>query len=86
VTAICLEADHALVRAVAERADLSTLGQAQGSEPRRLLARALARWREWRRRSRDRAKLASFDDRMLSDIGLTRAEAEFLSRKPFWRE
>jgi len=26
------------------------------------------------------------DDRMLEDIGITRAEAESLSRKPFWRE
>jgi uncharacterized protein YjiS (DUF1127 family) len=42
--------------------------------------------REWRRRSRDRARLAELDDRMLKDIGLTRADAEFLINKPFWRE
>jgi uncharacterized protein YjiS (DUF1127 family) len=42
--------------------------------------------REWRRRSSGRAKLAMLDDRMLEDIGITRAEAESLSRKPFWRE
>jgi uncharacterized protein YjiS (DUF1127 family) len=42
--------------------------------------------REWRRRTRDRAELAALDDRMLKDIGLTRADAEFLSNKPFWRE
>jgi uncharacterized protein YjiS (DUF1127 family) len=42
--------------------------------------------REWRGRARDRAQLASLDDRMLRDIGLTRADAEFLSSKPFWRE
>jgi uncharacterized protein YjiS (DUF1127 family) len=42
--------------------------------------------REWRRRSSDRAKLAMFDDRMLEDIGITRAEAESLSRKPFWSD
>jgi uncharacterized protein YjiS (DUF1127 family) len=47
---------------------------------------ALAIWREWRRRARDRAELASLDDRMLRDIGLTRSDAEFLSNKPFWRE
>jgi uncharacterized protein YjiS (DUF1127 family) len=42
--------------------------------------------REWRRRSHERAELAKLDDRTLRDIGLTRADAEFLSNKPFWRE
>jgi uncharacterized protein YjiS (DUF1127 family) len=41
--------------------------------------------REWRQRARDRGQLAGLDDRMLRDIGLTRADAEFLSNKPFWR-
>jgi uncharacterized protein YjiS (DUF1127 family) len=48
--------------------------------------RVFARLREWRRRARDRTQLAGLDDRMLRDIGLTRADAEFLSNKPFWRE
>ena len=48
--------------------------------------RVLATFREWRRRARDRAELASLDNRMLRDIGLTRADAEFLSNKSFWRE
>lgn len=42
--------------------------------------------REWSRRNRERAELAALDDRMLKDIGLTRADAEFLGNKPFWRE
>ena len=42
--------------------------------------------REWTRRNRERAELAALDERMLKDIGLTRADAEFLSNKPFWRE
>jgi uncharacterized protein YjiS (DUF1127 family) len=42
--------------------------------------------REWRRRARERAELAALDERTLADIGLTRADAEFLSNKPFWRE
>ena len=37
--------------------------------------------REWRRRSRERAELAALDDRMLKDIGLTRADAEFLEQQ-----
>jgi len=48
--------------------------------------RGLARLRAWRRRAKDRARLAALDDRMLADIGISRAEAQFLSDKPFWRE
>ena len=48
--------------------------------------RVVASLGEWRRRSRERAELAALDDRMLNDIGLTRADAEFLGNKPFWRE
>jgi uncharacterized protein YjiS (DUF1127 family) len=51
-----------------------------------IAGRMLATVREWRRRARDLAELAKFDDRMLRDIGLTPADAEFLSSKPFWRE
>jgi uncharacterized protein YjiS (DUF1127 family) len=41
---------------------------------------------QWRRRSRDRAELATLDARTLADIGLTQGEAEFLASKPFWKE
>ena len=51
-----------------------------------IAGRVLATVREWRRRAHDRAELAKLDDRMLRDIGLTPADAEFLSSKPFWRE
>ena len=47
---------------------------------------AVATLREWRRRARDRAELAALDERTLADIGLSRADAEFLANKPFWRE
>ena len=46
----------------------------------------LATFREWRRRSGDRERLAGLDDRMLRDIGLSRADAMYLSSKPFWKE
>jgi uncharacterized protein YjiS (DUF1127 family) len=46
----------------------------------------LATFRKWRRQAHGRAELARLDDRMLRDIGITRADAEFLSNKPFWRE
>jgi uncharacterized protein YjiS (DUF1127 family) len=47
---------------------------------------ALTRLRQWRRRAKERAELAALDDRMLADLGISRAEAQFLSNKPFWRE
>jgi uncharacterized protein YjiS (DUF1127 family) len=42
------------------------------------LARCHARWRQ-------RQALRALDDRLLRDIGLTRAEAEREARKPFWQ-
>jgi len=48
--------------------------------------RLLGALREWRQRSKSRAQLATLDDRMLADIGISRADAEFLANRPFWRE
>ena len=42
--------------------------------------------RVWRRRLRERDQLSRMDDRLLKDIGITRAEALRLSDKPFWKE
>jgi uncharacterized protein YjiS (DUF1127 family) len=50
------------------------------------IKRTLARVKQWRRRAKERTELAALDDHMLADIGLSRAEAEFLANKPFWRE
>jgi uncharacterized protein YjiS (DUF1127 family) len=47
---------------------------------------ATGTFRTWRRRLRERDQLARLSDRMLSDIGITRAEAQFLGNKPFWKE
>jgi uncharacterized protein YjiS (DUF1127 family) len=46
----------------------------------------LATLRQWRRRLRDRRELAGLSDLMLQDIGITRADAEYLANKPFWKE
>jgi uncharacterized protein YjiS (DUF1127 family) len=46
----------------------------------KLLAQAIVRYR----RQRQRHDLATLDDRLLRDIGLSRADAEHESRKPFW--
>jgi uncharacterized protein YjiS (DUF1127 family) len=36
--------------------------------------------------AQQRPRKTMLDDRMLEDTGISRAEAETLSRKPFWRE
>jgi uncharacterized protein YjiS (DUF1127 family) len=51
-----------------------------------ILARMGSELGEWRRRLRDRRALAAMSDRSLRDIGLTRYDADFEARKPFWRE
>jgi len=39
----------------------------------------------WRQRLRQRKQLASLDDRLLRDVGLTRADVARETAKPFWR-
>ena len=39
----------------------------------------------WQERAAERAHLASLDDHLLKDVGLTRAQADVEARKPFWR-
>lgn len=40
---------------------------------------------EWRERARQRYALAGLDDRVLSDIGLSRADVDGEVSKPFWQ-
>jgi uncharacterized protein YjiS (DUF1127 family) len=47
---------------------------------RSLLARLLA----WRDEARQKARLRLLDDHLLSDIGVSRAEAEAESERPVW--
>jgi uncharacterized protein YjiS (DUF1127 family) len=46
----------------------------------------LSTLRQWRRRAHDRRQLSALSDLMLQDIGITRADAEYLANKPFWKE
>jgi uncharacterized protein YjiS (DUF1127 family) len=39
----------------------------------------------WQRRIADRRSLETLDDRMLRDIGITRAEVHQEASKPFWK-
>jgi uncharacterized protein YjiS (DUF1127 family) len=50
-----------------------------------LLGRALMLAYGWRERSRQREALLRLDDRMLRDIGLSRADVDCEASKPFWR-
>jgi hypothetical protein len=47
--------------------------------------RAIALLDEWRERGRGRRHLQMLDDRLLQDIGVTRADAEWEMTKPFWK-
>ena len=42
--------------------------------------------RQWRQRIRDRRELAGLGEAVLHDIGISRAEAQYLANKPFWKE
>ena len=67
-------------------------GAAGGSEPRRrasprpIVTPLLDLFSTWLRRARERRQLHAFDEAMLKDIGLTRADVEFEVHKPFWME
>lgn len=50
-----------------------------------VLTKMGAELREWHRRLRDRRELGAMSDRSLRDIGLTRYDAAWEARKPFWR-
>jgi uncharacterized protein YjiS (DUF1127 family) len=43
-------------------------------------------WAQTRRHHREVALLQSFDERMLRDVGLTRADVEGAAATPFWRD
>ncbi|MDD3444068.1 MAG: DUF1127 domain-containing protein [Zavarzinia sp.] len=50
-----------------------------------LAARVLTVLLTWQRRAMERQSLRAMDDRMLRDIGLSRADLEGEATKPFWR-
>jgi uncharacterized protein YjiS (DUF1127 family) len=59
--------------------ELASLRPARGTR-RSLLAAVIVALRV----KDQRARLAKLDDHLLHDIGLTRAEAEMESERPFW--
>ncbi|HXV26113.1 MAG TPA: DUF1127 domain-containing protein [Alphaproteobacteria bacterium] len=51
-----------------------------------LVRHAMRTFRSWRERSRQRRDLARLNDRLLRDIGLTRADVESEVVKRFWQD
>jgi uncharacterized protein YjiS (DUF1127 family) len=47
---------------------------------------AVARLLRWHELARQRRALLTLDDRMLKDIGITRAAAEREASRPFWND
>ncbi len=52
---------------------------------RRQLVRFFDLLLTWQERAAQRQALRQFDDRMMRDIGVSRADVERECRKPFWR-
>lgn len=67
---------------VAHHWNATTLGEST----KRAVFAVLATLMTWQARADERQQLASLDNRMLADIGMTRAEARYESSKPFWRD
>ena len=50
-----------------------------------LIVNAMDTVLDWQDRARQRRRLGEMDDHLLRDIGLSRADLEYESSKPFWR-
>jgi uncharacterized protein YjiS (DUF1127 family) len=51
----------------------------------RALGAFVERMQVWQERTTQRTRLSQLDDRLLHDIGISRADAYREARKPFWR-
>ncbi len=78
-TSIARTADHLISPHRAFGANPARARRAKA--PRGLFETVVA----WQNRSAERSHLRQLDSRLLADIGMTRADAERESRKPFWR-
>ncbi len=64
---------------------MASAGRYRGFSLKRAVIMALRVVSVWRERARQRRALASLDDHLLRDVGLSRAEVVREARKPFWR-
>jgi len=56
------------------------------ANPTQMIRRSVILLGRWRRRVEDRNRLSGMSERQLFDIGLSRQDADWEIRKPFWRE
>ena len=56
-----------------------------GRQAHRLISAAFDTLAAWHERMRQRRRLGELDDRLLKDIGLTRADVAIETSKPFWQ-
>ena len=70
-----------------ETAPRSPLASRIGFAPSRsgLVAAIVDRVIDWQERARSRVLLGRLDDRMLRDMGISRADVDLEAGKPFWR-
>ncbi len=68
----------------AYRPDVATDRRTEKKAPVRLFDRLLDTLECWHQRNRQRTALGELDDRLLKDIGLTRADVAREVRKSFW--
>lgn len=54
--------------------------------PSSRFSRLWSRLEAWRERARQRRELRTLSDRLLKDIGTTRAHVEYEAKKAFWRD
>ena len=58
----------------------------RSQRPSRLVQRALAAVRDWRRRLQDRSRSSAVDERTLRDSGICRSEERYLDREQIERD
>ena len=64
---------------------INGLSRGAGHEIAAILDRLFAAPFVWAERAAERRHLSELDDHLLSDIGLSRADIEAVSARPFWR-
>lgn len=72
--------------AVPRARDTRTLFHPFGATVRSVPLRLLAVLVAWEARLRERDHLAHLDERLLRDVGLTRADVQRQTELPFWRD
>jgi len=68
-----------------DKSGSSLFGASRSTATANVVTRVLDVVFGWLERSRQRRHLAELDDRLLRDIGISRAEVEAEMSRPFWR-